>query len=109
MAVGGQIDPSDIARFTFGEIETAEAQAILDRRQKQNQRLFGWVVLLLWQGYWVVEILDQFKKSDNPLQLPYFFLFTVMVVIPYSVYWFSGRRKRLARQRFERDLSASPR
>jgi len=99
------------AEINTGVIQArpAEAQAILDRRQKQNQRLFGWVVLLLWQGYWVVEILDQFKKSDNPLQLPYFFLFTVMVVIPYSVYWFSGRRKRLARQRFERDLSASPR
>src|ERR1044072_9097797 len=62
----------------------AEAAANIERRQKQNQRLFGWVVLLLWEGYWIVEILDQFKKSDTPLQLPYFLLFIVMVVLPYT-------------------------
>ena len=56
------------------------------------------MVLLLWWGYWVVEIIDQFKKSDTPLQLPYVFLFIVMVVIPYCIYWFSGRRRRLARR-----------
>ena len=67
------------------------------------------MVLLLWQGYWIVEILDQFRKSDHPLQLPYFFLFVVMVVIPYSVYWFSTRKSRRERRRMERELSASPR
>ena len=87
----------------------AEAAAYAQRRQKQNQKLFGWMVLLLWQGYWIVEILDQFRKSDHPLQLPYFFLFVVMVVIPYSVYWFSTRKSRLERRRIQRDLSASPR
>jgi hypothetical protein len=88
----------------------AEAQANFERRQRQNQRLFGWVVFLLWQGYWVVEILDQFKKSDHPLQLPYFFLFIVMVVIPYSVYWYQGRQKRRARRASDATLqSANPR
>ena len=24
------------------------------------------MVFLLWQGYWMVEILDQFKKSEHP-------------------------------------------
>lgn len=85
----------------------AEAQANFERRQKQNQRLFGWVVFLLWQAYWVVEIADQFKKSDRPLQLPYFFLFMVMIVIPYSIYWFSTRRRRLERRRLKQDMSAS--
>ena len=65
----------------------AEAAAYAEHRQKQNQRLFGWVVFLLWEGYWIVEIVDQFKKSDHPLQLPYFFLFIVMVDIPYSDFW----------------------
>ena len=87
----------------------AEAAAKAERRQKQNQRLFGWMVLLLWQGYWIVEILDQFRKSDHPLQLPYFFLFMVMIVIPYCVYWFSSRKSRLARRRMDREMSASPR
>src|SRR5262245_10978553 len=87
----------------------AEAAAKLERRQKQNQRLFGWMVLLLWQGYWIMEILDQFRKSDTPLQLPYFFLFVVMVVIPYSVYWFSTRKSRRERRRMDREMSANPR
>jgi hypothetical protein len=86
----------------------AEAAAKFERRQKQNQRMFGWMVLLLWQGYWIVEIADQFRKSDTPLQLPYFFLFVVMVVIPYGVYWFSSRKNRLERRRLKQGLSASP-
>lgn len=100
------------AEINTGVIQTrpAEEEAYAERRQRQNQRLFGWVVLLLWQGYWVVEIIDQFKKSDKPLQLPYFFLFMMMVVIPYSIYWFSRRRKRLARRASDQALqSANPR
>jgi hypothetical protein len=85
----------------------AEAAAYAERRQKQNQRLFGWVVFLLWEGYWIVEIVDQFKKSDHPLQLPYFFLFIVMVVIPYSVYRFSTRRRRLARRASDKTLQSA--
>jgi len=85
----------------------AEAAAYAERRQNQNQRLFGWVVFLLWEGYWIVEIVDQFKKSDHPLQLPYFFLFIVMVVIPYSVYWFSTRRRRLARPASDKTLQSA--
>ena len=85
----------------------AEAAANVERRQKQNQRLFGWMVFLLWLGYWIVEILDQFKKSDTPLQLPYFFLFMVMVVIPYCIYWFSRRRRRLARRASDAALQAN--
>jgi Ca2+/Na+ antiporter len=52
----------------------------------------------LWEAYWVLEILDQFRKSDKPLQLPYFFLFIVMIVIPYSINWYTRRRRRLARE-----------
>jgi hypothetical protein len=62
--------------------------------RKQTQKLFGWVALILWQAYWIIEIADQFKKGDRPLQLPYFFLFIVMVAIPYSIYWFARRRRR---------------
>jgi hypothetical protein len=88
----------------------AEALAKAERRQKQNQRLFGWMIFLLWEGYWIIEIIDQFRKSDKPLQLPYFFLFVVMVVIPYSVYWFQGRHKRRARRASDGTLqSVNPR
>ena len=85
----------------------AEAATDVDRRQRQNQKMFGWVVLLLWQGYWVVEIIDQFRKSDNPFQLPYFFLFIVMVVIPYCIYRFSRRRRRLARRASDETLQSA--
>jgi Na+/glutamate symporter len=87
----------------------AEIQAGIDRRHKQTQRLFAWVVLVMWEAYWVLEILDQFKQSDKPLQLPYFFLFMVMIVIPYCVYWFSTRRRRLERRRIKQGMSPSPR
>jgi hypothetical protein len=60
----------------------------------QTQKLFGWLAFILWESYWLIEIADQFKKSEHPLQLPYFFLFIVMVVIPYSIFWFSRRRRR---------------
>ena len=55
----------------------AEAAAYAERRQKQNQRL------------------------------PYFFLFIVMVVIPYSVYRFSTRRRRLARRASDKTLQSA--
>ena len=100
------------AEINTGVIQSrpAEAQMSFDRRDRQNRKLFGWMVLLLWWGYWVVEIIDQFKKSDTPLQLPYVFLFIVMVVIPYGIYWFSGRRRRLERRASaERLQSASSR
>jgi Ca2+/Na+ antiporter len=100
------------AEINTGVIQArpAEAQANYDRRDTQNKKLFGWMVLLLWWGYCIVEIIDQFKKSDTPLQLPYVFLFIVMVVIPYGIYWFTGRRRRLARRASaERLQSASSR
>jgi membrane protein DedA with SNARE-associated domain len=56
--------------------------------------LFGWLAFILWETYWLIEIADQFKKSEHPLQLPYFFLIIVMVVIPYSIFRFSRRRRR---------------
>ncbi|HZP68836.1 MAG TPA: hypothetical protein VFB29_02730 [Pseudolabrys sp.] len=73
-------------------VPPAPRAATADRQQ--NQKLFGWLALILWQGYWLIEIADQFKKSDHPLQLPYFFLFVVMVVIPYAIYRFARRRNR---------------
>ena len=99
------------AEINTGVIQArpAEAAAKYERRQKQNQRLFGWTVLLLWQAYWILEIVDQFRKSDTPLQLPYFFLFMVMIVIPYCVYWFASRKSRLERRRIRQGLPASPR
>jgi len=49
-------------------------------------RIFGWLMLFLWEGYWFVEIADYYSKSSRPSQLPYFFLFIVLVVIPYAAY-----------------------
>jgi hypothetical protein len=72
-----------------GVVLSAPNEAAADR--PQVQRLFGWIVLFLWEGYWVVEIVDQFSRSSRPLQLPYVFLFIVMVAMPYGVYLISRR------------------
>lgn len=72
-----------------GVVLSAPNDAAADR--SQIPRLFGWVVLILWEGYWLMEIADQFSKSAHPLQLPYFFLFIVMVAMPYGVYLISRR------------------
>jgi hypothetical protein len=51
--------------------------------------LFGFLMLFLWEAYWVSEIAERFSNSTNPLQLPYFFLLVVMVGLPLTVFQFS--------------------
>jgi len=49
--------------------------------------IFGLVVLVLWELYWV----SQIAKARDPTQLPLLFLFLMMIVIPAIVYIFSRR------------------
>jgi hypothetical protein len=55
---------------------------------------FGWLLFVAWEGYWLWEIVERFRNFNNPLQLPYVFLFFIMVVIPLAVYLFFRRLKR---------------
>ncbi len=56
---------------------------------------FGFVMLFLWEGYWVLEITHYYSRS-NTLRLPYFFLFLMAVGVPVVVYLLSRRVLRSA-------------
>jgi len=65
---------------------------------REDRRLIytfvGWALLIVWQVYWLLEIVERFRTTTTPLQLPYFFLFVVMVLIPLAIYLFFRRRLR---------------
>jgi hypothetical protein len=48
----------------------------------RGRMIFGIVILLLWELYWGSEV----SRAESFSQIPYFFLFIVMVAIPYAVY-----------------------
>jgi hypothetical protein len=71
-------------------------EVIEDRRF--NLVVLGWLAFVLWEGYWFWEIAQRYSET-NRLQLPYVFLFFILVVIPLAVYSFIRRRiRRSARQ-----------
>jgi hypothetical protein len=51
------------------------------------------LLFVLWEGYWVLEIIER-SKTAHPWQLPYVFLFFILVVIPLAVYLLIRRRMR---------------
>jgi len=67
-----------------------------DRRL--NLVVLGWLAFVLWEGYWFWEIAQSYSEA-NRLQLPYVFLFFILVVIPLAVYSFIRRRIRRSARR----------
>ena len=59
--------------------------------------ILGWLLFVMWEGYWLSEIVERFSISTKPLQLPYPSLFFVLVVAPLAVYLFFRRRRRRQR------------
>jgi hypothetical protein len=55
--------------------------------------ILGWLLFVVWEGYWLSEIVERFSMSTKPLQLPYPSLFVVLVVAPLVVYLFFRRRR----------------
>jgi hypothetical protein len=55
---------------------------------------FGWLLFILWEGYWIFEIVERARDTKGSLQLPYVFLFFVLVLVPLAVYWVWRRKKR---------------
>jgi hypothetical protein len=55
--------------------------------------ILGWLLFVVWEGYWLSEIVERFSISTKPLQLPYPSLFFVLVVAPLIVYLFFRRRR----------------
>ena len=52
-----------------------------------------WLLLILWEGYWVSEIYEQYVARGR-LELPYVFLFFMVVVVPLALYSFLRRKLR---------------
>ena len=52
-----------------------------------------WLLFILWEGYWVLEIYEQYVARGR-LELPYVFLFFMVVVVPLALYSFLRRKLR---------------
>ena len=81
-------------------IRNVDGEVIVVDEDAEDRRLFltfaGWILLVVWEVYWVLELVERFRTTTHPLQLPYFFLFFIMVVIPGSIYLYFRRRWRRA-------------
>ena len=81
-------------------IRNLDGQVVVVDEDAEDRRIFltfvGWVLLIVWEVYWILEIVERFRTTTTPLQLPYFFLLVVMVVIPLSIHLFFRRRWRKA-------------
>ena len=55
--------------------------------------VLGGCSLFLWEGYWVLEIREQYATRGR-LELPYVFLFFMLVGIPFILYLFLRRKLR---------------
>ena len=75
-----------IRRERIRKVEDAGGPSgIVGRIMRRGLAIFGLVVLLLWELYWGSEIV----KARDPSQLPFLFLFLMMIAIPATVYIFS--------------------
>jgi hypothetical protein len=56
------------------------------RYRRRRVALFEFLMLLLWETFWISEITERFYTSSKPFQLPYFFLFVVLFGFPLAVH-----------------------
>jgi hypothetical protein len=70
---------------------------VIEDRWWLNLVVLGWLAFVLWEGYWIWQIVQRFSKT-NLLQLPYVFLFFILVVIPLAVYFFSTKKAPVSNQ-----------
>ena len=55
--------------------------------------ILGWLLFVVWEVYWLLEVEERFRNSTRPWGLPYPSLFFVLVVVPLAVYLFFRRRR----------------
>jgi hypothetical protein len=78
-------------------VRNVDGVAMVDEAAEDHRlmlTLLGWISLIAWEVYWIWEIVERFRTTTSPLQLPYFFLFIVLVGIPLVIYLFFRRRMR---------------
>jgi hypothetical protein len=83
-------------------VRNVDGVALIDQAAEDRWFMLaflGWLLFVLWEGYWISEIVERFRNFTHPLQLPYVTLFFILVVVPLAVYLFFRRlrRRRLAR------------
>jgi hypothetical protein len=71
-------------------------QSAEDRRF--NLTALGWLLFILWEGYWLLEIRERYIASHR-FDLPYVFLFVILVAVPLAFYLLIRRKLRRLRTR----------
>jgi len=78
-------------------VRNVDKVALIDHSAK-DRRIFliviFWLLIILWEGYWVSEIYEQYVARAGHLALPYVFLFFMTVVLPLTLYSFLRRKLR---------------
>jgi hypothetical protein len=77
--LGGAVPPKE------SEALPKESEASV-RYRRRRVALFEFLMLLLWEAFWISEIVERFSESSKPFQLPYFFLFVVLFGFPLAVH-----------------------
>ena len=78
-------------------IRNLDGEAVVDEASEDRRlmlALSGWLLLIAWEAYWILEIVNRIKESPSAWELPYFFLFVILVGIPLAVYRLFRRRMR---------------
>ena len=77
-------------------VRNVDQVALIDH-SAEDRRIFlifiFWLLFILWEGYWVLEIYEQYVARGR-LELPYVFLFFMVVVVPLALYSFLRRKLR---------------
>jgi hypothetical protein len=77
-------------------VRNGDKVALIDH-SADDRRIFlifiFWLLFILWEGYWVLEIYEQYVARGR-LELPYVFLFFMVVVVPLVLYSFLRRKLR---------------
>ena len=77
-------------------VRNVDRVALIDH-SAEDRRIFliviGGLLFILWEGYWVLEIREQYVARGR-LELPYVFLFFMLVGVPLALYLFLRRKLR---------------
>jgi hypothetical protein len=55
------------------------------------------ILLIMWEVYWILEIVERVRTAPTAWQLPYVFLFVVLIGIPLVVFLLFRRMRRSSR------------
>lgn len=78
-------------------VRNVDQVAVVDEASEDRRlilAILGWLLFFLWEGYWFSEVIERYSTTSRPLQLPYVFLFVMLVVVPLAVNMFFWRKMR---------------